>query len=109
MVTNYVDLTGTTASSWTVDLVARVAGYLQPINFQEGSFVEAGKVLFVIEPKSYEQQVKLTQAALDRAQSEYDRQVSLLESDATSKANLEKWRSEKDQAAAQLELAKINL
>ena len=44
-----------------------------------------------------------------RAQSEYDRQVSLIESNATSRANVEKWLSERDQAAAQVELAKLNL
>ncbi len=108
-VTNYVDLTGTTASSRTVDLVARVTGYLQSVNFQEGSFLEEGKLLFVIEPKPYEQQLALAQAALDRAKSEYERQVSLIASNATSVANVEKWRSERDQAAAQVELAKINL
>lgn len=108
-VTNYVELTGTTASSKTVDLVARVTGYLQSVNFQEGSFVEEGKLLFVIEPAPFEQQVNLAKAALDRAQSEYERQVSLLESNATSKANLEKWLGERDMDRAQLELAKINL
>ena len=44
-----------------------------------------------------------------RAQSEYDRQVGLIESNATSVANVEKWLSERDQAAAQVELAKLNL
>lgn len=109
LVTNYVDLSGTTASSKTVDLVARVTGYLQSVNFQEGSFVVEGTVLFVIEPGPFVQQVNLAKAALDRAQSEYERQVSLLESNATSKANLEKWRSERDMDTAQFELAKINL
>lgn len=108
-VTDYVDLTGTAASSRTVDLVARVTGYLQTVSFQEGSFVETGKLLFVIEPEPYEQQVRLAKAALDRAQSEYERQISLLESNATSKANLERWLSERDQDKAQLELATINL
>ena len=108
-VAEYLDLTGTVAPSQTVDLVARVSGYLRSVNFEEGSWVEAGQLLFVIEPDQYEQQVRLTKAALLRAQSEYDRQVQLSKDNATSVATLEKWLSERDQAAAQVELAKLNL
>lgn len=108
-VADYVELTGTVAPSRTVDLVARVAGYLQSVNFQEGSYVEAGQLLFVIEPQPYEQQLLLAKAALQRAQSEYDRQLELSRQNATSTANVEKWLSERDQVAAQVELAKINL
>ncbi len=104
-----IDLTGTVAPSRTVDLVARVTGYLQSVNFQEGSFVEAGQLLFVIEPESYQQQLKAAEATLLRATSEYDRQLELMKSEATSKSSEEKWRSDRDQAAAQVELAKLNL
>ncbi len=108
-VTDYLDLTGTVAPSQSVDLVARVTGYLQSANFEDGTFVEAGQVLFVIEPDPYEQQLKLAQAALLRAKSEYDRQLELSKDNATSAANVERWRSERDQADAQVALAKLNL
>ena len=61
-VTEYLDLTGTTAASRTVDLMARVSGYLESVNFQDGAFVEKGQLLFVIEPPPYEQQVALNEA-----------------------------------------------
>jgi RND family efflux transporter MFP subunit len=108
-VTDYLDLTGTVAPSQSVDLVARVTGYLQSVNFQDGAMVKEGQVLFVIEPEPYKQQLALAEAALLRAKSEYDRQLSLIASNATSRANVEKWQSERDQSAAQAELAKINL
>ncbi len=108
-IAEYIDLTGTVAPSRSVDLVARVSGYLQSASFDEGSYVEAGQLLFVIEPEPYEQQLRLAQAALLRAQSEYDRQQELMKENATSAANLEKWLSERDQASAQVELAKLNL
>jgi RND family efflux transporter MFP subunit len=92
-----------------VDLVARVTGYLESVNFEDGAFVKEGQLLFVIEPEPYKQQLALTEAALARAKSEYERQVSLIASNATSRANVEKWLSERDQAAAQVELAKLNL
>ena len=108
-VTAYLDLTGTASASRTVDLVARVPGYLQSVDFADGANVEKGQLLFVIDPKPYEEQLKLNEAALLRAQSEYDRQKELVQSNATSVANVEKWQSERDQAQAQVALAKINL
>ena len=108
-VTEYLDLTGTTAPSKTVDLMARVSGYLESVNFQDGAFVEKGQLLFVIEPPPYEQQVALNEAVLVQAQAEYDRQLEMMKQNATSTSNVEKWRSSRDQAQAQVELAKINL
>jgi RND family efflux transporter MFP subunit len=105
----YLDLSGTVAASQSVDLVARVPGYLQSVNFADGAYVEAGQLLFVIEPGTYEEQVKLSEAALLQAQSEYDRQQELVKQNATAVANVEKWQSQRDQAAAQVALAKINL
>lgn len=108
-VANCIELTGTVAPSRTVDLVARVSGYLQKAPFDEGSVVEAGKELFVIEPEPYEQHLRLAKAALTRAESEYERQVELSKENATSVTTVEKWLSDKEQAAAQVELAKLNL
>ena len=108
-VTEHLDLTGTLAASKSVDLVARVTGYLESVNFKDGDLVEAGQLLFVIEPASYEQQLALNQAQLVQAQSEYDRQQGLVKDKATSTANVEKQLSQRDQAQAQVELAKINL
>lgn len=108
-VAEFIDLTGTMSASRTVDLVARVSGYLRSADFEDGAIVEAGQQLFLIEPEPYEQQLALAKAALLRAQSEYDRQVELLKENATSAATVERWLSERDQAAAQVEIAKLNL
>jgi len=108
-VTDYVELTGTVTPSRSVDLVARVTGYLESVNFQDGAMVKEDDLLFVIEPEPYKQQLALAQAALLRAQSEYDRQLGLVKENATATANVERWLSERDQDAAQVELAKLNL
>lgn len=108
-VIEYVETTGSVTASRTVDLVARVLGYLQTVSFEDGSNVEAGKLLMVIEPDQYEQQLKLNQAELLMAQSEYDRQNEMVKQNATAAANVEKWRCQRDQASAQVELAKLNL
>ncbi len=108
-VAEFLDLTGTVAASRTVDLVARVSGFLDSVHFADGALVDAGQLLFVIEPAPYQQQVALNEAALAQAQSEYERQQALVKENATSVSSVEKWLSTRDQAKAQLELARINL
>jgi RND family efflux transporter MFP subunit len=108
-VTENLDLTGTVAASLSVNLVARVGGYLESVNFKDGDFVEKDHLLFVIEPKPYEEQVTLNEAALVQAQAEYDRQQALTKQNATATSTLEKQLSLRDQAKSQVELAKINL
>ena len=105
----YINLTGTVAAYQSVNLVARVQGFLDAIKFQDGSFVGKGTVLFVIEQDTYQQKVLLYEAQLLQAQAEYDRQLSMIKQNATSQANVDKWLSERDQAAANVALAKIEL
>lgn len=108
-VSDYLQLTGSVAASQTVDLVARVEGYLRSVDFQDGSLVTKGQLLFVIEPEPYQAKLASQQAQLLNAQSEYDRQLRMIKENATSQANVEKWRSQRDQATAAVTLAKINL
>jgi RND family efflux transporter MFP subunit len=105
----YVELTGTVTASKTVNLMARVAGFLESVDFKDGDVVKEGQVLFVIEQGPYVEQVKLNEAALVRAQSELDRQEAMMKENATARTTVENWVSQRDQAKAQLELAKINL
>src|SRR4051812_900216 len=56
----YEEFTGRTEAKYTVDLRARVTGYLDQANFTEGSFVKKDDVLFEVDPRPY-------QAELDRA------------------------------------------
>jgi membrane fusion protein, multidrug efflux system len=122
-VTDYLEQTGSASAVASVNLVARVPGYLESVNFRDGSIVNKGDVLFVIEPASYVANVKLAEATLaqQRAQltrnsEEYDRQLRLVKQSASSQANVEKWLAERnsaaaavDQARANLDIAKINL
>ena len=108
-VTEYLELTGTVAASRTVNLVARVPGYLESVNFKDGAVVREGELLFVIEQAPYQAQVALNQAALVRAQAELDRQQAMMKENATAETTVENWVSQRDQAKAQLEVAQINL
>ena len=93
----------------TVNLDARVKGYLTKIGFADGAMVKKGDLLFVIEQDQYIQEVKLKQAIYTEAKSEYGRQKSLLKENATSQAAVDRALSQFQQAEANLTLAKINL
>src|SRR5215472_9551459 len=60
----FVELTGNTASVATVDLVARVEGFLESIDYKDGTFVKKGDPLFQIEPITYDSKVKQADANL---------------------------------------------
>jgi RND family efflux transporter MFP subunit len=122
-VTDSIEVTGNVQASNTVDLVARVEGYLQSVDFTDGSFVKKGDLLFVIEPEPYQAQVQLQeatvaqqQATLTQATEEYARQQRLIKQNATSQSQLESWQAQQgtaqaavDEANANLEIARINL
>ena len=93
----------------TVNLDARVKGYLTKIGFADGTMVKKGDLLFVIEQDQYIQEVKLKQAIYTEAKLEYGRQKSLLKENATSQAAVDKALSQFQQSEANLTLAKINL
>ena len=93
----------------TVNLDARVKGYLTKIGFADGAMVKKGDLLFVIEQDTYIEEVKSKKAIYDEAKSEYARQKSLLKENATSQAAVDKALSQYQQSQANLTLAKINL
>ncbi|MCF7729333.1 MAG: efflux RND transporter periplasmic adaptor subunit [Chthoniobacterales bacterium] len=109
MVTKYDDNTGTIAATQQINLVARVEGFLESINFNDGQRVKKGDLLFVIQQNSYIEKVKRAQATLDYENSEYQRQLSMLKENATSQAEVEQYLSRVQVSKADLELAKINL
>ena len=59
-ITRYLEATGNTASVNSADLVARVNGFIETINYQDGAPVKKGDLLFTIELEPYK--VKLDQA-----------------------------------------------
>ncbi len=61
-VVEYDDFTGRFEAADSVDIRARVSGYLEKVAFQDGAIVKKGDLLFVIDRRPYK-------AALDQAQS----------------------------------------
>jgi multidrug efflux pump subunit AcrA (membrane-fusion protein) len=114
-ITRYLDATGNTAPIQTVDLVARVQGVLQSIDYKDGSFVKQGTTLFTIEPETYKLKLEQAQAAeagsqasLKQAETDYKRQVDLVARQAVSQATLDTSTANRDNAQASLQQAEAN-
>jgi RND family efflux transporter MFP subunit len=106
-VTYYQDFTGRTASVQRAEVRARVAGFLQRMNFVAGDFVKKGQVLFVIEPEPYQAQrdqaeasVKSAEANRDRARSDLERLEEAIKTNAVSQQDVTRARAELAQAEA---------
>jgi len=114
-ITRYLEATGNTAPIKTVDLVARVQGVLQSIDYKDGTFVKQGATLFTIEPETYKLKVEQAEAAeagaqasLKQADADYKRQVDLVARQAVSQATLDNSTSSRDNAQANLQQAQVN-
>lgn len=114
-VTRYIEATGNTAPIKSVDLVARVQGFLQSQDYQDGSFVKQGTQLFTIEPETYKLKLEQAQAAeagaqasLKQAEADYKRQAELVQRQAVSQATLDTSTSTRDNAQANLQQAQAN-
>ncbi len=106
----YVTQTGTTVAFNSVDLVARIEGYLTQIEFTDGSIVKKNQELLVVEPEPYLEKLKAAQAnvAAQKAlaqydQAEYERQKRMYKENATSLNNVEKWLAKSHQSKAEVD------
>lgn len=107
----------------SVDVVAKVSGSLDKVNFTEGSFVTKDDPLFVIDKQTYQANYDLAKAQLESAKAnltkterDYNRQKQLSAKNIASKATYDSAESAYlqakaavSQAEAQLALAKIDL
>jgi membrane fusion protein, multidrug efflux system len=71
-VTDYSTFTGHTAAVESVQVRARVWGYLQKINFKEGDEVKKDQVLFEIDPQTYQATLNQAEAVLKQAEAHRD-------------------------------------
>jgi len=122
-VTDYLEFTGNAVALNTVQLVARVEGFLEKLLFQDGESVKKGKLLFLIQQEQYKAQLQKAQASvlsekaqLLHAQTEYVRYAKLRKEQAAAQTDVDRWHYERDSrkaavmaAEAQVILAKLNL
>ncbi|MFW5902038.1 MAG: efflux RND transporter periplasmic adaptor subunit [Thermodesulfobacteriota bacterium] len=99
----------------SVDLQARVEGYLQKVNFREGAFVEEGQLLYVIEQPPYKARVASAEARVTQARANLfktDTRLRRLRSaqpESVPQTDLDDAKAARDLARGQLEEAQANL
>jgi len=109
VVTDYLECTGNTQAIKTVQLVARIAGYLEKVFFQDGQLVKEGQLLFLVQQNTYQENLKQAEAAilLQKAQLEYAemelaRYSKLVQEKAAAQTDVDNWRYQRDSAQANL-------
>lgn len=115
-VTRYLMATGNTAAVNTTTLVARVQGFIQGIDYNDGDFVKTGKTLFVIEQQPYKLSLEQAQAAYasaeastKKAKADYERQVDLAAKNISSQATLDAATATYDAAVASQKQAQVSI
>ena len=117
------DFTGQFEARESVEVRARVSGYLESINFTDGQLVKKGDLLLVIEPRPFElaletakAQQAQSEAQLQLAQAQLDRTAQLRKNDYATKETYDERVSQvaiaaasRDAAIAAVNQAQLNL
>ena len=115
-ITNTQVFNGRVKAVDTVELIARVEGFLGPRQFADGSVVQKGDVLFLIEPEAYqaavdraEANVASAEATVEQARLNFDRQETLRARGTVAQAVLDEARAQLKEAEAALAGAQAEL
>lgn len=103
------EFTGRFEAAETVELRARVSGYLDRVVFEDGQIVKEGDLLFVIDKRPYEAaltraeaEVKAAQTRLEFARGDFDRYNRLANQGTASERQMEQARQSFLQAQADM-------
>ena len=100
---------GRVTSKYQVNVLARIAGYLEKSYFKEGDFVKEGQTLFLIEPTEFSNAAKVAKANVDNihsqliyAEKQLARASELVKKDYIAKSQYDNLLSQRDALKAQL-------
>ena len=115
--------TGRVEAKYSIDVMARVSGFLNKKYFNEGDYVKKDQVLFQIDPQEFQLEVRNSQANVNQysalllnSQQELDRANALIKEDLVSHSYVDQSLASRNQnqalldaARQKLQLAKVNL
>ena len=114
-VTDYLEFTGNTQAINTVQLRARVQGYLEKVFFQDGDQVKKDQMLFLIQQNTYEAKLKQAEAQVLQQKASHDyaviqvaRYTKLVQQKAAAQSDLDNWRFQRDSSQAAIVAAEAN-
>ena len=111
-ITDYEDFTGRTVARRTIEIRARVTGYLDKIHFKDGGDVAAGDVLFEIDPRPYQADLARAEAACIRRcpprtpGRDFKRASNLIDSKSISREQYDLVTGDRAEADAAVRVAK---
>jgi membrane fusion protein (multidrug efflux system) len=114
---------GTIKAIQSVDLRARVEGFLDEVAFKQGYTVEAGQLLYQIEQDQYQAalasaegqlaashaQLASAKATLEDKQADFERFAALVKKGDTSQTNFDRAKAQRDEASASVETAQASI
>lgn len=114
-ITEYEDFTGRTDAVFSVEVRARVTGYLEKVNFKDGAEVKEGDLLFEIDPRIYQAELDRSEATvlqaearLKRLEADNRRANLLFNRGAISREEFERISSDFAEGTAAVGIAKAN-
>jgi multidrug efflux system membrane fusion protein len=106
-ITEWDEYTGRFVAVKTVEVRARVSGFIDSIHFKDGQIVKQGDLLFVIDPRPYRLAVEQATADRDRARaklaiasSDVERATPLVRSQTVTEREFDTRKSTQDDASA---------
>lgn len=112
-VTEYSDLTGRTAAIDSIEVRARVWGYVDRFNFAEGMLVKKGEVLYEIDPRTYKATLdqakgKLAslQARAERLEADFVRYSRLIKSNTVAQEEYDRVVGDRAETKASIDAQK---
>ncbi|WP_295728477.1 efflux RND transporter periplasmic adaptor subunit [uncultured Muribaculum sp.] len=112
----YGEYVGRVRASQFVEVRARVEGYLEKMLFDEGSHVEKGQVLFIINPAPYQANVEKAQAQLKKneaqarkAKRDLERVRPLYAQNAASRLDVDNAEAAYETAEAEVGMSRADL
>jgi RND family efflux transporter MFP subunit len=122
-ITEWDEYTGRFTAMATVEIRARVSGFIDSIHFKDGQLVKQGDLLFIVDPRPYRIAVEQAQAEVERARArlqiaslDVDRAAPLLKSQTLTQREFDTRQSTQRESAgavasleAALKQAELNL
>jgi RND family efflux transporter MFP subunit len=110
--TDFEDFTGRMEAFERIELMARVTGYLQKVDFKEGVDVKKGTLLFEVDARSYKSEFDLTESKVNEAnvrvkrlKADYERARVLRTNRSISQEEFDKVAGDYNEAVAAVDVA----
>jgi len=109
----YLEAVGQTRGNTETEIRARVEGYVEQVNYQEGTEVKKGQLLYTLDPRPFEEALAQAKAELARARAEWTRRQQdvarfqpLVADNAVSREEYETAVAQESAAAATVDAAR---